>query len=149
MFEYLFTTKNNGWNHKTKWHKIINLKLCKWQWETNDIRTISMLNHYLMLTWWHDDEIHDCLWLLLGMKISCCSIVSAIKAVVPSPLTDGTIDEQLRTTRRVRGNTCNNYFKIDQSRLFGNQKVPYPGVIGWKIQGLFPWKLGNWPPQNR
>ncbi len=23
-------------------------------------------------------------------------------------------------------------------RLFGNQKVPDPGVIGWKIPGLFP-----------
>ena len=34
-------------------------------------------------------------------------------------------------------------------RLFFPQKVPTIGVIGGKIPGLFPWKLGNWPPQNR
>ena len=34
-------------------------------------------------------------------------------------------------------------------RLVFPQKVPTFGVIGGKIQVLFPWKLGNWPPQNR
>jgi hypothetical protein len=34
-------------------------------------------------------------------------------------------------------------------RLFSPQKVPTIGVIGGKIQLLFPWKLGNWLPQNR
>ncbi len=28
-------------------------------------------------------------------------------------------------------------------RLFVNQKVPDMGVVGGKIPGLFPWKLGN------
>ena len=34
-------------------------------------------------------------------------------------------------------------------RLFFPQKVPTFGGIGGKIQVLFPWKLGNWLPENR
>ncbi len=49
----------------------------------------------------------------------------------------------------IRGGWINLKTLLDKTfRLFYPQKVPTIGVIGGEIPGLFPWKLGNWPPQN-
>ena len=57
---------------------------------------------------------------------------------------------QLGPTARliIRGCWINLKTLLDKTFiLFVNQKVPDMGVIGGKIPGLFPWKLGNWPPK--